>query len=67
MLKIYNVNISETVRANAKNEYDNFQRFVVPTNDTIAKVVPRDIDLVYIDNKLEMLISLKQWELAQTC
>ena len=60
MWKLWNVNISETVRASAKkSEYDDFYRFwYLPTNDTIAYAVLRDIDLLFQGKKLEMLICL---------
>ena len=37
----------------------------VPSNGVIAKIVPRDRDLLFEGQHFKMLISLKRWELAQ--
>ena len=37
----------------------------MPTNDCIVKVTHNDLDLLFQGKKVEILISGKQWELAQ--
>ena len=34
-------------------------------NDTIVKVTPNDLDLLFQGKKNEILVSRKQWELAE--
>ena len=54
--------------AGTKKYIANFYRFrYLPTNDTILKVTPNDIDLLFQDKTFEIVVSWKQWELTQTC
>ena len=54
------VNISDTVRASAKNAQTDFYGIgCLPTNYTIAKFIPNDLDLLIQGKKYEILISRK--------
>ena len=55
--KIENVNISETVRTSRKKSWDDFCIFLYfPLHNVIAKIVLRDLDLLF---EVKTFISLK--------
>ena len=59
--------MAETLRTSAKNAHNKFYRFgYLLTNDTISKVIPNDLDLLFQGEILQILVYRKHWELAHT-